>query len=78
MAGLECQGEEVGREWGGGKCGVLVTKAGLEKQRVALKRRVVNKTKKLEKERVERGDRRHEIEKSNRGTDRGQPGVKKV
>lgn len=55
-----------------------MTKAGLEKQRVALKRRVVNKTKKLEKERVERGDRRHEIEKSNQGTDRGQPGVKKV
>lgn len=45
---------------------------------MALKRRVVNKTKKLEKERVERGDGRHETEKSNRGTDGGQPGVKKV
>lgn len=45
---------------------------------MALKRRVLNKTQKLEKEGVERGDRRHETEKSNRGTDRDQSGVKKV
>lgn len=41
-----------------------------EKQRTALNRRVLNKTQKLEKEGVERGDGRHKIEKSNQGTDK--------
>ena len=37
---------------------------------MTLKRRVLNKTKKLEKGGVEKGEGRHKIEKSNRGTDR--------
>lgn len=71
-ARLRRWGENAVREWGEGRSDPL------EKQRVALKRRVLNKTKKLEKERVERRDGRHEMEKSKQGTDRGQSGVKKV
>lgn len=71
MAGLECQAEEVGLKHSKRmevRVGVPVTEAqSMEKQRMAFNRRVLNKTKELEKERVEKGDGRHEIEKSNRG-----------
>lgn len=78
LTGLECQAEEVRRECRDPVGGVLVTKAGWQRQRMALKRRALDKkTKWLEKENIERGDGIHWIKKSDQGTGKGQSGVKK-